>query len=237
MPGDLTALTWIVVAFLVHRARLLGRDLRADLPGRLDRPARAAGPAHPALRAPAERCRSASTRASAPGVLISRLSNDVEALDTLVTRRHRDAVRLVADADRHRRDPVHARRRARADHLHGLPDPRASRRSPSGSSRADAYRATREKVAAITAYLQETLSGIRVVRSFAQEPRHLEQFEELNEENRVANMKTVHLNAAYFPGVELLSAIATAGHPLLRRHPGRSTARSRSASWSPSWPR
>jgi ATP-binding cassette subfamily B protein len=76
---------------------------------------------------------------------------------------------------------------------------------------ADAYRATREKVAAITAYLQETLSGIRVVRSFAQEPRHLEQFAELNEENRAANMKTVHLNAAYFPGVELLSAIATAG--------------------------
>ena len=76
---------------------------------------------------------------------------------------------------------------------------------------ADAYRATREKVAAITAYLQETLSGIRVVRSFAQEPRHLQRFAELNEENRGANMKTVYLNAAYFPGVELLSALATAG--------------------------
>src|SRR2546423_1616012 len=34
---------------------------------------------------------------------------------------------------------------------------------------ADAYRATREKVGQITAYLQETLSGMRVVRSFAQE--------------------------------------------------------------------
>ena len=37
---------------------------------------------------------------------------------------------------------------------------------------ADAYRATREKVAQITAYLQETLSGVRVVRIFAQEQRH-----------------------------------------------------------------
>jgi ABC-type multidrug transport system fused ATPase/permease subunit len=37
---------------------------------------------------------------------------------------------------------------------------------------ANAYRATREKVAAITAYLQESLSGIRVARSFAQEQRH-----------------------------------------------------------------
>jgi ABC-type multidrug transport system fused ATPase/permease subunit len=76
---------------------------------------------------------------------------------------------------------------------------------------ANAYRATREKVAAITAYLQETLSGIRVVRTFAQEPRHLERFDELNEENYDANMKTVYLNASYFPAVELLSAFATAG--------------------------
>ena len=75
---------------------------------------------------------------------------------------------------------------------------------------ADAYRITREKVASITAYLQETLSGVRVVRSFAQEPRHRSRFSELNDDNRVANMKTVNLNAAYFPGVELLSAVAQA---------------------------
>ena len=36
---------------------------------------------------------------------------------------------------------------------------------------AGAYRATRERIAAITAYLQETLSGVRVVRSFGQEDR------------------------------------------------------------------
>jgi ATP-binding cassette subfamily B protein len=76
---------------------------------------------------------------------------------------------------------------------------------------ADAYRITREKVALITAYLQESLSGIRVVRAFAQEPRHERVFAELNDDNRLANMKTVNLNAAYFPGVELLSALVTAG--------------------------
>ena len=70
---------------------------------------------------------------------------------------------------------------------------------------ADAYRATREKVAQITAYLQETLSGVRVVRIFAQERRHEHVFAGLNDENREANMKTVNLNAAYFPAVELLS--------------------------------
>jgi ABC-type multidrug transport system fused ATPase/permease subunit len=74
---------------------------------------------------------------------------------------------------------------------------------------ADAYRLTREKIASITGYLQETLSGIRVVRAFAQEPRHMARFAELNEENRAANMTTVNLNAAYFPGVEFLSALVT----------------------------
>jgi ATP-binding cassette subfamily B protein len=74
---------------------------------------------------------------------------------------------------------------------------------------ADAYRRTREKIAAITGYLQETLSGMRVVRSFGQEARHIARFEELNEENRAANMTTVNLNAAYFPAVEFLSALVT----------------------------
>ncbi len=74
---------------------------------------------------------------------------------------------------------------------------------------ADAYRLTREKIATITGYLQETLSGIRVVRAFGQERRHIEQFKALNDENRQVNMTTVKLNAAYFPGVELLSALVT----------------------------
>jgi ABC-type multidrug transport system fused ATPase/permease subunit len=74
---------------------------------------------------------------------------------------------------------------------------------------AGAYRVTRERIAEVTAYLQESLSGIRVVRSFAQEERHIERMGELNEANRVANLKTVYLNASYFPAVELLQAIGT----------------------------
>ncbi|HEV2787115.1 MAG TPA: ABC transporter ATP-binding protein, partial [Solirubrobacteraceae bacterium] len=76
---------------------------------------------------------------------------------------------------------------------------------------ADAYARTRTAIASITSYLQETLSGIRVVRSFGQEPRHLRRFRELNTSNRDVNMTTVNLNAAYFPAVELLSALATVG--------------------------
>jgi ATP-binding cassette subfamily B protein len=72
-----------------------------------------------------------------------------------------------------------------------------------------AYRRVREKIANVTAYLQETLSGVRVIRAFGQEARHVERFAELNDEHREANLRTVYLNAAYFPAVELLSAIAT----------------------------
>ena len=71
---------------------------------------------------------------------------------------------------------------------------------------ANAYRVTREKIANITAHLQETLSGC-VVRSFAQEPRHVQRMDVLNEENYDANLRTVYLNAAYFPAVELLAAV------------------------------
>ena len=74
---------------------------------------------------------------------------------------------------------------------------------------AGAYRATRERIAAITGNLQESLSGIRVIRAFAQERAHLQRFGYLNERNRDANMRTVYLNAAYFPVVELLSALVT----------------------------
>ena len=75
---------------------------------------------------------------------------------------------------------------------------------------AGAYKATRERIAAVTAYLQETLSGVRVVRSFGQEPRHLAVMTDLNEQNRAINMQTVYLNAAYFPAVEMLAAVGTA---------------------------
>src|SRR5579872_1174730 len=73
---------------------------------------------------------------------------------------------------------------------------------------ADAYRRTRETIGEITAYLQESLSGVRVIRTFGQEPRHRAEFAALNERNRAANMRTVNMNAAYFPSIEFISAVA-----------------------------
>ena len=75
---------------------------------------------------------------------------------------------------------------------------------------AGAFRRTRETIGSITGYLQESLSGIRVVRSFGQEPQHEARFAVLNRENCDANMVTVRLNATYFPTVEMLSGVALA---------------------------
>jgi ABC-type multidrug transport system fused ATPase/permease subunit len=143
------------------------------------------------------------------GVLISRLTNDVQALDQLVTEGISTlfsatltlvgtAVILVV------LDPSLAL-------ITFLTFPVLLVASVAFRlASAGAYRLTREKIAQVTAYLQETLSGVRVVRAFGQEPRHRRRFAELNDEHREANMKTVYLNAAYFPSVELLSAVATA---------------------------
>ena len=73
-----------------------------------------------------------------------------------------------------------------------------------------AYRRTRERVADVLATLQETLSGIRVVQGFGRQEPSERLFRRVNEEYREANMATIRLSGAYFPGVELLSGIGTA---------------------------
>jgi ATP-binding cassette subfamily B protein len=75
---------------------------------------------------------------------------------------------------------------------------------------AGAFRRTRETIGAITGDLQESLSGVRIVRSFAQERAHQDRFTALNRDNQDANMVTVKLNALYFPSVEMLSGLAVA---------------------------
>jgi ATP-binding cassette subfamily B protein len=143
------------------------------------------------------------------GVLISRMTNDVEALDSLVT----DSVVTLFQSGLTLLGTVGI--------LLYL-DPKLALITfcvlplVLGGSlwfrivSAGAFRRTRETIGAITAYLQETLSGIRVVRSFAQERAHETEFSELNADNRDANMTTVRLNAAYFPTVEMLSGVAVA---------------------------
>lgn len=141
------------------------------------------------------------------GVLISRITNDVEALDTLVT----DSVVILFQAGLTLGGTIV---------MLLILDVKLALITfcifpllLGGSiwfriASASAFRRTRETIGAITGYLQETLSGIRVVRSFGQEEHHVSAFSALNEDNREANMLTVVLNARYFPAVEMLSGLA-----------------------------
>ncbi len=73
-----------------------------------------------------------------------------------------------------------------------------------------AYRRVRERLGAVTATLQEDISGMRVVQAFAREPRSRDRFHQINDHYRAANHETVILNGLYFPFVDFLSAAATA---------------------------
>jgi ABC-type multidrug transport system fused ATPase/permease subunit len=143
------------------------------------------------------------------GVLISRITNDVEALDSLVT----DSVVTLFQAGLILLGTIV---------ILLVLDVKLALLTfcifpilAAGSlwfrlASAGAFRRTRETIGSITAYLQETLSGIRVVRTFGQEPHHEAAFADLNEDNRAANMVTVRLNANYFPAIEMLSGLAVA---------------------------
>ena len=73
-----------------------------------------------------------------------------------------------------------------------------------------AYNAVRVKLATVTATLAEDIAGMRVVQSFNRERQQEKQFHRVNQEYRESNQQTVVLNGLYFPFVDLLSAVAIA---------------------------
>jgi ABC-type multidrug transport system fused ATPase/permease subunit len=75
---------------------------------------------------------------------------------------------------------------------------------------ARAYAAVRERLGLVTATLAEDIAGMRVVQAFTREDRNVEHFREVAERYREANMRTVVLNALYFPFVDVVSSVALA---------------------------
>lgn len=73
-----------------------------------------------------------------------------------------------------------------------------------------AYRATRQRLALINGYLNESISGIRVTKSFTRERVNFQHFDDLNRSFFDANIDATKLSAIFFPGVDLIGALATA---------------------------
>jgi ATP-binding cassette subfamily B protein len=74
----------------------------------------------------------------------------------------------------------------------------------------EAFGDIRVKVARMNSYLQERLTGMRVVQLFGREQATAAEFAEVNREHLVAHLKSITLYAVFFPVVEVLTAIALA---------------------------
>ena len=73
-----------------------------------------------------------------------------------------------------------------------------------------AYRATRQRLSLINGYLNESISGIRVTKSFVRETANLRYFDDLNHAHFDAQVDATRLTALFFPSVGMMGALARA---------------------------
>lgn len=78
------------------------------------------------------------------------------------------------------------------------------------SRSAAAFRDALNTVAGVTDYMEESLAGGRVVRAYAQEGRHRREFAAVNGRNREASWRPIWLNTLYMPYVAVISIVSIA---------------------------
>jgi ATP-binding cassette subfamily B protein len=74
----------------------------------------------------------------------------------------------------------------------------------------EANREMRRKLARLNAFLQEHLSGVAVVKAFAQEEKSVREFDARNDEYAAESIRLTNFYSVYFPGVELFASVAIA---------------------------
>jgi ATP-binding cassette subfamily B protein len=72
----------------------------------------------------------------------------------------------------------------------------------------EAYRDVRLQIARINTYMQEHITGIMVDQIFNREQKSYEKFLPINDAHRAANVRSIFYYSLFFPGVELIGAIA-----------------------------
>ena len=75
----------------------------------------------------------------------------------------------------------------------------------------DAFREIRTKMARLNAFLQEHISGMKVVQAFAREARVAARFDAINLDYRRANARAIGADAALYSIIEAVGSIAIAG--------------------------
>jgi ATP-binding cassette subfamily B protein len=69
-----------------------------------------------------------------------------------------------------------------------------------------AFQDVRVEVAKLNTFLQEHISGMRIIQLFVREKAEMEKFKNINRRHRIAHIKSVWYYSIFFPVVELMSA-------------------------------
>lgn len=72
------------------------------------------------------------------------------------------------------------------------------------------FRQVRTRLAVINSFLQENITGMRIVQLFNREQENYRRFTEINKDYRQANLDTIFYFAIFFPTVRFLSSLAIA---------------------------
>jgi ATP-binding cassette subfamily B protein len=72
------------------------------------------------------------------------------------------------------------------------------------------YRDIRTKLARINSFLQERLTGMRIVQLFGREKAEAKRFDELNRDHLQSHLRSIVYYALYFPAIEILTSVALA---------------------------
>ncbi len=71
-----------------------------------------------------------------------------------------------------------------------------------------AFHIVREKVSQMNAFLQERITGMRIIQLFNVEKKEYQKFEKINKAHRNANLRSVWYYSIFFPVVEIILALA-----------------------------
>ncbi len=72
----------------------------------------------------------------------------------------------------------------------------------------EAYREVRLQIARINTFMQEHITGMMVDQVFNREKKSYDQFDSINAAHRDANIKSIFYYALFYPGIDLIGAVA-----------------------------
>ncbi len=72
----------------------------------------------------------------------------------------------------------------------------------------DQYRETRKQVARLNSFLQEHVTGMRIVQIFGREREEMRRFTEINDSHRQAHIKTIFYFALFWPAIDIVASTA-----------------------------